>query len=195
MMRACHLPISTHHWSCDLTSEVCAWGNAQLFEEEHVMNWGQGIVSRKRRSLFSALMVALVLLSACGVSKGTTSGGASGGNIPIGWVGALSGTNAVLGKWDTNGIQLAFDDKNAKGGVCGQQLQLNKLDDQADPTNAVNASQKLISQNKIVAGFATTNSTSAIAVIPIYQRAKIPQLTGGLSVDITAKGSAYVFRD
>jgi branched-chain amino acid transport system substrate-binding protein len=75
-----------------------------------------------------------------------------------------------------------------------RQLSLIEQDDGADPTKAVNASQKLISENSIVAGFATTNSTSAIAVIPIYERAKVPHFTGGLSTDITAKNSAYVFR-
>jgi branched-chain amino acid transport system substrate-binding protein len=150
------------------------------------------------------LIVAVLslLLAACGVSAPATggdtapaAGSATGGDpIPVGWVGALSGTNAVLGKWDTYGIKLAFDEKNAAGGVCGRQLSLHEHDDGADPTKAVNASQKLISESSIVAGFATTNSTSAIAVIPIYERAKVPHFTGGLSIDITAKNSAYVFR-
>jgi branched-chain amino acid transport system substrate-binding protein len=150
------------------------------------------------------LIVAVLslLLAACGTSAPATggdtapaAGSATGGDpIPVGWVGALSGTNAVLGKWDTYGIKLAFDEKNAAGGVCGRQLSLLEQDDGADPTKAVNASQKLISESSIVAGFATTNSTSAIAVIPIYERAKVPHFTGGLSIDITAKNSAYVFR-
>lgn len=154
---------------------------------------------------FLLTAIFAMALAACGSTApsasapapagGAPSGAPSGEPIPIGWVGALSGTNAVLGKWDTYGIKLAFDEKNDAGGVCGRPLSLIEQDDVADPTKAVNASQKLISENKIVAGFATTNSTPSIAVVPIYQRAKVPHLTGGLSMEITSKGSEFVFRD
>lgn len=120
---------------------------------------------------------------------------ASGEPIKIGWIGALSGTNAVLGKWDTYGIELAFDEVNARGGINGRPLQLIKYDDEADPTKAVNAATRLISEDKVPAAFATTNSGPTLAVVPVFQRAKVPHLTGSLSAEITQKGSAYVFRD
>jgi branched-chain amino acid transport system substrate-binding protein len=45
-----------------------------------------------------------------------------------------------------------------------------------------------------MAGWATTNSSSALAGIPIFEQYKIPQLTNGTNVTITQQGSAYIFR-
>jgi branched-chain amino acid transport system substrate-binding protein len=58
----------------------------------------------------------------------------------------------------------------------------------------VNLAQKVATEDKVMAAFATTNSTSALADIPIFAQYKIPQLTNGTNVDITNKGSAYIFR-
>jgi branched-chain amino acid transport system substrate-binding protein len=56
------------------------------------------------------------------------------------------------------------------------------------------AAQKLINDDKAVLVFATTNSNTSLAVLPLLTEAKIPQVTGGLSVDLTKQGSAYIFR-
>ena len=67
-------------------------------------------------------------------------------------------------------------------------------DDEADPTKSVNLAQKVATDDKVVAAWATTNSTSALADIPIFAQYKIVQLTNGTNVDITNNGSAYIFR-
>jgi len=109
-------------------------------------------------------------------------------------IGAMSGTNAILGEWAKKGITLAVEEKNKAGGIQGRQIELVIYDDEADPTKSVNLAQKVCTDDKVMAAFATTNSTSAIADIPIFQQYKIPQLTNGTSVDFTKKGSAYAFR-
>jgi branched-chain amino acid transport system substrate-binding protein len=138
----------------------------------------------------ASLLFALYL-SACGGS------GSASSNAPIevGWIGPLSGVNAILGHWDTQGIELAIDAQNAKGGIHGRQIHLNKLDDAADPTQSVNDVQRLITQNHIVACFCTPNSGTTLAIEPILTRNKIVQFTPGLAGNLTAKGSTYIFRD
>jgi branched-chain amino acid transport system substrate-binding protein len=132
----------------------------------------------------------LMLLSACG-----SSGTSSNAPIEVGWIGPLSGVNAILGHWDTQGIELAIDTQNAKGGIHGRQIHLDKLDDAADPTQSVNDVQRLITQNHIVACFCTPNSGTTLAIEPILTRNKIVQFTPGLAGNLTAKGSSYIFRD
>ena len=114
--------------------------------------------------------------------------------IKIAIIGAMSGTNAVLGDWMKKGVTLAVEEKNAAGGICGRQIQIIIYDDEADPTKSVNLAQKVATEDKVVAAWATTNSTSALADIPIFAQYKIVQLTNGTNVDITKKGSAYIFR-
>jgi branched-chain amino acid transport system substrate-binding protein len=114
--------------------------------------------------------------------------------IKIAIIGAQSGTNAALGNWMKEGVTLAVEEKNAAGGIHGRPVQIIIYDDEADPTKSVNLAQKVATDDKVVAAWATTNSTSALADIPIFQQYKIVQLTNGTNVDITNKGSPYVFR-
>ena len=84
--------------------------------------------------------------------------------------------------------------KNAAGGVQGCQVKLVVYDDAANPTTSVGLAQKVATDDKVMAAFATTNSSSALADIPIFQQYKIPQLTNGTNVKITQQESAYIFR-
>lgn len=119
---------------------------------------------------------------------------ATGEPIKIAIIGAMSGTNAALGNWMKEGVTLAVEERNAAGGIQGRPISIVIYDDEADPTKSVNLAQKVATDDKVVAAWATTNSTSALADIPIFAQYKIVQLTNGTNVDITNKGSAYVFR-
>ncbi len=119
---------------------------------------------------------------------------ATGEPIKIAIIGAMSGTNAVLGAWMKKGVTLAVDEKNAAGGIQGRQISIVVYDDEADPTKSVNLAKKVATEDQVVAAWATTNSSSALADIPIFAQYKIVQITNGTNVDITNKGSAYIFR-
>ncbi len=114
--------------------------------------------------------------------------------VKIAIIGAMSGTNAVLGDWMKKGVTLAVEEKNKAGGTHGCQIQLVIYDDEADPTKSVGLAQKVATEDKVMAAWATTNSSSALADIPIFTQYKIPQLTNGTNVAITQQGSAYIFR-
>jgi len=142
---------------------------------------------RRRFLVMSVVLVICLVLSACGPKKET-------GPIKIAIIGAMSGTNAVLGDWMKKGVTLAVTEKNKAGGVCGRQIEIVIYDDEADPTKSVNLATKVCTEDKVLAAWATTNSTSALADIPIFQQYKVVQLTNGTNVQITQKGSEYVFR-
>ena len=114
--------------------------------------------------------------------------------IKIAIIGAFSGTNAVLGDWMKKGVTLAIEQKNAAGGINGCLVELIIYDDEADPTKSVGLAQKVASSDNVTAAWATTNSSTALADLPIFQQYKIPQLTNGTNVTITQQGSPFVFR-
>jgi branched-chain amino acid transport system substrate-binding protein len=158
-----------------------------------------------KRTILFVLVVLGVLLAACASptaapqptapsAQATAAPKPTGEPIKIAIIGAMSGTNAVLGDWMKKGVTLAVEEKNKAGGIQGRQIQIIVYDDEADPTKSVNLAQKVATEDKVMAAFATTNSTSALADIPIFAQYKIPQLTNGTNVDITNKGSAYIFR-
>jgi branched-chain amino acid transport system substrate-binding protein len=124
----------------------------------------------------------------------TTATAACAQPIKIAIIGAMTGTNASLGNWMVQGVTLAVEQKNAAGGVQGCPVQIITYDDQANPTTSVGLAQKVATEDKVIAAWATTNSSSALADIPIFQQYKIPQLTNGTNVTITQQGSAYIFR-
>ncbi|MDA8411692.1 MAG: ABC transporter substrate-binding protein [Treponema sp.] len=114
--------------------------------------------------------------------------------IKIGLIGAMSGTNAVLGDWMKKGVTLAIEQQNAAGGINGAKIQLIVYDDAANPTVSVGLAQKVATEDKVMAVWATTNSSSALADIPVFTQYKIPQLTNGTFDAITTQGSSYIFR-
>jgi branched-chain amino acid transport system substrate-binding protein len=109
-------------------------------------------------------------------------------------IGAMTGTSASLGEWMKKSVTLAVEEKNAAGGIQGRKIDLLIYDDEADPTKSVNIAQKVVTEDGVIAAWATTNSTCVLADLPIFQAAKIPQFTWGTNLDITKKGSAYIFR-
>ncbi|MCL4489005.1 MAG: ABC transporter substrate-binding protein [Chloroflexi bacterium] len=165
-----------------------------------------------KRTILFGLIVLGVLLAACAApaaapqptaapaqpttaaAQPTSAAKATGEPIKIGIIAAMSGTNAVLGDWMKKGVTLAVDEKNAAGGIHGRPIQIVSYDDEADPTKSVGLAQKVATDDKVVAVWATSNSNTALADIPIFAQYKIPQLTNGTNTDITNKGSAYVFR-
>ena len=147
---------------------------------------------RRRFITMSIVLVLCLVVSACAPKQATPTPKPE--PIKIAIIGAMSGTNAVLGDWMKKGVTLAVTEKNKAGGICGRQIEIVIYDDEADPTKSVNLATKVCTEDKVVAAWATTNSTSALADIPIFQQYKVVQLTNGTNVQITGKGSAYVFR-
>src|SRR6185437_15794102 len=74
------------------------------------------------------------------------------------------------------GVRFAVDRINAAGGVKGRQIELVTRDTQGDPTKAVNATQEMISRQKVHAIWGPTNSGEALATTPIMGRFKTPNL-------------------
>jgi len=156
-----------------------------------------------RKALSFLLVICLV--ATLGVTSASATGQKEGANAPgaatatkepikVAIIGAMTGTNAILGDWMKKGVTLAIEQKNAAGGVQGRQVQIIIYDDQANPTISVGLAQKVATEDKVMAAWATTNSSTALADLPIFQQYKIPQITFGTNVTITQQGSAYIFR-
>ncbi|MCL5959051.1 MAG: ABC transporter substrate-binding protein [Chloroflexi bacterium] len=102
-----------------------------------------------------------------------------------------------MGGTAKQGIDLAIDEINAKGGIDGRKVQLIVEDDEGDPGKATTATTKLIQKDKVVAilGAAVTATTVAAAQVANAEKVVIlsPMFTGD---QLTAPGSGmdYVFR-
>src|SRR5206468_5584018 len=69
-------------------------------------------------------------------AAGGTPAAASGGALQVAWARPLTGDVAQLGQGYLNGVKMAADEWNAKGGVLGQQIVIQPEDDACDPKPA-----------------------------------------------------------
>lgn len=115
--------------------------------------------------------------------------------VKIGVVEELTGAVATYGRHSVNGMKLAVDEVNAKGGIKGLgKIQLVVEDNKSDAAESVNAYNKLITRDRVVALIGPATSTNTLAAAPVAQQAGIPVITpSGTSEKVTEVGS-YIFR-
>lgn len=129
-----------------------------------------------------------LLLAGCGGDKAKPAAPASN-EIKIGGNFEMTGGIANFGKQTVNGIQLAFKEINAAGGVNGKQLKLILADNKSEPAEATNSVTKLITQDKVVAVLGPVASSNVLATLQVAQDNKIPVLTAtGTNEKITVDG-------
>ncbi|SOC08840.1 amino acid/amide ABC transporter substrate-binding protein (HAAT family) [Ureibacillus xyleni] len=160
-------------------------------------------------SVFLASSLIVGALAGCSSSEEgtttTTSGGSSSGSsdssevIKIGANLELSGAVASYGSSIGKGAELAVEEINAAGGIDGKQIELVKVDNKSENSEATNAAIKLATQDKVTAMIAPATSGNVIATAQIANQYKIPTVTAsGTAPNVTENedGSIndYVFR-
>ena len=94
--------------------------------------------------------------------------------VKIGFVGPLTGDQAPQGIGMLHGAELAVQQANARGeALPGLRLALVALDDQRNPTQAVAAAKKLVSDPDVVAVVGHLNSSCTMPASAIYHQARI----------------------
>jgi branched-chain amino acid transport system substrate-binding protein len=136
-----------------------------------------------------------VLLGAVAMSLALLGPARAQDTIKIGVIQPLTGSVAYNGKTDVNGSTLAVEERNAKGGVLGKKIELVIEDGSCNPAKSVNAAEKLIQRDKVVALSGAFCSSATAAVMPVAENYKIPLVTGVSSAtDLTLKGNKWFYR-
>ena len=114
--------------------------------------------------------------------------------IRIGAAGPMTGDQSKMGIDLRNGVELAVQEWNEKGGVLGKQIQLVPGDDQADPKQAVSIANKFINQ-KVNAVVGHWNSNCSINASTYYNTANIVSISpASTNPRLTRQGYKTVFR-
>jgi branched-chain amino acid transport system substrate-binding protein len=138
------------------------------------------------KSMISAGFALATLLSGQALGQET---------IKIGVIQPLTGSVAYNGTADVAGTKLAIEERNAKGGLLGKKVEAIIEDGGCKPADSVNAAEKLIQRDKVVALSGAFCSSATIAVMPVAETNKIPLVTGVSSKsDMTEKGNKWFFR-
>lgn len=142
-----------------------------------------------KRFLLTALLTGSLAFSTWASEK----------ELVIGVNDALTGPGAVYGLPQSNAVQMAADEINAKGGIKAgadiYKLKVIRNDDKANPTEATNSVRKLIDRDnvKYLLGFCCSGSTSAVA--SFIAKEDVVMLVGNAAERaITAAGTPNLFR-
>ncbi|MBD3110073.1 ABC transporter substrate-binding protein [Bacillus sp. AGMB 02131] len=143
--------------------------------------------------LFSLSLAASVVLAGCGSdstdsdSGSDSSGGSKGDTIKIGANLELSGGVASYGQSILEGLELAIEEIN-KEGIDGKKIELVKVDNKSEGSEATSAALKLITQDDVVASVGAATSGNTIAQVQIAEDNETPIISpSGTSPDITFK--------
>ena len=116
-------------------------------------------------------MLVLTLLSRearCGET------GVNPDRILFGQVAALEGPSSALGQGMRQGILAAFAEVNAKGGVHGRKLELISRDDGYDPDRSIEATIKLIQEDRVFALIGAVGTPTTASAVPITHDWNVP---------------------
>ena len=168
----------------------------------------------KKRILASFLAAVMAAaMAGCGGSPAPASSGApaasdgnsaapaqennaapSGDTIKIGGLAPLTGDVSQYGIAVNNAITMAIEKANANGGVLGQQIEYIVEDEKGDPNEAVNAYNKLVNNDNVVAivGDVTTKPTQAVAQKSVDDN--VPLITASATGEEVTLAGENVYR-
>ena len=129
-----------------------------------------------------ALVFALALFSVAATAQ-----------VKIAYVGEISGQLAPSGGNFRDGIILAVEEINARGGMLKQKLDLTLYDTQTNPGVARGQMQKALDTEPYVV-FGPVLSGNVKVTLEMIKQAEVPQFVGGEAADLITLGNPYMFR-
>jgi len=114
--------------------------------------------------------------------------------ILIGSYASVTGATASFGAYQLNGITMAVEEINAKGGINGKKIKLINYDNKSDNDETLAVVNRLVTQDKVLALLGEATSGRSKIGAQIAQQNKIPMLsTSATNPDVTKVGN-YIFR-
>jgi len=119
--------------------------------------------------------------------------------IKIGWIGSLTGDQAVWGTCEFNTVKMMVEEANENGGWLGKQIEVIGYDTKGDSLEAVNAVKRLVGQDKVIGIIGPNASGQAIAISQVLEEAKVVDIATvatnpKVTVDEDGNTKPYNFR-
>src|SRR5437773_8405108 len=134
----------------------------------------------------------LIALGVLLVAAATASLGAGQNVVKLAIVAEITGGGAPSGNMWRDGVILAVEEINKKGGVQGRRLESFVMDTQTDPPTSVAVIRRAINERPL-AIMGTVYSSSTVANMEVARQAGIPQISGSESVLVVQKGNPNIF--
>ena len=139
----------------------------------------------KLKKLISVLAITALVagtLAGCGGDK-APAGDAAPETIKIGINYELSGDVATYGLDSVTGIEMAFEEINAAGGIDGKQIEILKQDNKSDPAEATSLATKLMTQQGAVIVLGPATSGRFKATVPTANANSVAVISASTTAD------------
>lgn len=147
---------------------------------------GRREMMKKRIALLSFMVLGAVALPNAAQAQGA---------IKVGFVSSLSGPFTIWGIQVRDGMKMAMEELNAKGGALGRKFELVERDDKNNPNEGITAFKYMVEREGIVAAGGMISSDVGLAVSRQAESLQVPYfLTMSGSHEILKKNSRYTFR-
>ena len=130
---------------------------------------GRRRATRWRRAIALGCAAALPAFA-----QGDAPPGVSDEAVNFGQSAAFSGPSQALGTAMRLGIEVAFKEANAAGGVHGRQLSLHSLDDAYEPEAAIANTRNLLQEERVFALIGAVGTPTSRAAVPVAREAGVP---------------------
>ena len=124
----------------------------------------------------AALTRRTALLAGAATMMAAMPAVATDDSVKVGMSGPFSGGLSLLGQSVRDGVEVAFAEINAKGGVAGRKLVFLAEDDAYEPMRTIAAARKLVEQDKVAVLLAVTGTAPSAALLPFVTESKTPLL-------------------
>ncbi|MDE1567362.1 ABC transporter substrate-binding protein [Aquabacter sp. P-9] len=114
--------------------------------------------------------------------------------VKIGSVVSATGPAAFLGDPEAKTLKLYVEELNKKGGLLGRPVELVLYDDGGDANKARTFATRLVEDDKVIAMVGGTTTGTTMAMIPVFEDAKIPFISLAGAIEIVEPVRAFVFK-
>ena len=126
----------------------------------------------------AAVALAVLALAAAAGAMPAADPGVTSTTVLLGGTVPLTGEAAAFGTVGP-GARAYFDYVNARGGVHGRKIEYRYYDDAYNPAQTVQATRRLVEQDRVFAVFNSVGTANNLAVRDYLNAQKVPQLFAG----------------
>lgn len=112
----------------------------------------------------------------------------------IGGIFSITGAQSFLGDPEKKSMELAIEQINQTGGIDGRMLEAVIYDTEGDPSKALNAANRLISRDNVIAIIGPSLTPTTLAVMPLVQKTQIPFISCAAGNKIVSPVDPWVFK-
>ncbi|HXZ38724.1 MAG TPA: ABC transporter substrate-binding protein, partial [Thermodesulfobacteriota bacterium] len=116
------------------------------------------------------------------------------GEVKIGLSAPITGDWAEYGADFKRSVTMVFDRVNKEGGINGKKIVLEIADSRGDAKEAVLIAEKFVADPAIIAQIGDFSSSCTMAAAPVYEQAKMVQISPTASHQDWTKKGEFMFR-